>query len=171
MTTDFDEYTFAGLAQLDFDKFTPLVRIVNGVEAKALRDKFIARFIATDKEWYKVHIAQKHNFSDGWYYTGYLWECLKKFELLRIKQVISELEKIDQLVYVLWDLHSAWQERLKNYWKFPKESVLNLQGKELVQGVRYLPEDIYIFDARYDWTLILTHEDNGKDRICYKAFA
>ena len=47
--------------------------------------------------------------------------------------------------------------------------MLELSYKDLMQGEEFLPEDIYIFDCSFDWTIVLTHEDIDGQRYCLKC--
>jgi len=68
----------------------------------------------------------------------------------------------------LWDIHTCEKILIEDYWKFPKERVIKVDVTSLKEGLEYLPEDIYIFNYDFSWTYILTHEDDGKGRICYE---
>lgn len=46
---------------------------------------------------------------------------------------------------------------------------MRIDTKYLIEGLDYFPEDIYVFDDDLLWTyIIITHEDDGKRRICLK---
>lgn len=72
-------------------------------------------------------------------------------------------------VLVLWDIHSCDRIFIENYWKFPKDKVIMVDAKWLIDGLEYLPEDIYIFDYNFSWTYIITHEYDDERRICMKV--
>lgn len=167
---NFNEYTFSGVAQLDFTEFSRRMEVISDPEATKLRNHFITSFLDMDSEWYKTKIEERKLFSDGWYYTGYLWECIKKFELRRVIDILEALQLMDQTIYVMCDMHSNDSVRVQDYWKFPRESVLAGESKNLALGLGYLPLDIYIYDKTFDWTLILTHEHDDKGRTCCKGF-
>lgn len=38
-----------------------------------------------------------------------------------------------------------------------------------MSNLTYLPEDIYIFDKSFKWTIILTHEEVEGERYCFKV--
>jgi len=82
--------------------------------------------------------------------------------------LINELSN-KKSVLVLWDIHSSNRIITNDYWKFGKDSVVRIDTKYLIEGIDYFPEDIYIFDDDFLWTYIITHEDDGKRRICLKV--
>jgi hypothetical protein len=69
-------------------------------------------------------------------------------------------------VLVLWDLHPDGRVLVEDYWKFERDDVLSLDFKLLLGNLRHLPEDVYIFDRSFRWTLVLTHEHVGDKRWC-----
>ena len=54
-------------------------------------------------------------------------------------------------------------------WPYPTDSVIVLSPSLLIQLLQALPEDLYVFDSTFEWTLILTHERDTKRRICIAA--
>ena len=58
---------------------------------------------------------------------------------------------------------------IEDYWRFEKDAVLKLDFETLIEGEKYLPEDIYIFDKNITWTLIKTHEDIDGKSYCIKS--
>lgn len=97
-----------------------------------------------------------------------LWDNLLDFSRITMKSLIEELTD-KQEVLVLWDIHSCDRIFIENYWRFPKHNVIRVDGKWLIQGFEHLPEDIYIFDYDLSWTYILTHENDGKRKICMEV--
>jgi len=51
-------------------------------------------------------------------------------------------------------------------WPYPPYSVARFEPQHLLESLDSLPDDIYVFDSSVSWTLVLTHEDDGKRRIC-----
>lgn len=150
------------------EDFKKQIDVLSEAESNMLRNLFIARFINTGNENYKNYIANRELFSDGYCYTGYLWDNLLDFSRITMKSLIEELTD-KQEVLVLWDIHSCDRIFIENYWKFPKHNVIRVDGKWLIQGFEHLPEDIYIFDYDLSWIYILTHENDGKRKICMKV--
>jgi hypothetical protein len=60
-------------------------------EANKVRDLYIENFIDVTKQGYKSNIVDKLLFSDGYCYTGYLWDYLKKYHRISIQSFINEL--------------------------------------------------------------------------------
>lgn len=73
------------------------------------------------------------------------------------EQIILLRSYIDY-VFVFWDNHSCDRILIPDYWKFPKESCLRMKYGDLCRNKIYLPEDIYIFDNSFQWTIAFTHE-------------
>jgi hypothetical protein len=154
---------------MTFEGFAKRVSVVTGDRADGIRQEYIDRFVDTDSDWFRKRIAVLKAFTDGLLYTGYLWDCLIRWERIAEDHLFETLRALD-VVYVFWDLHSAERIPIERYWRFPKPSILELSASDLEAGLAYLPEDIYIFDERLNWSLILTHEfDNG--RVCVRAHA
>ncbi len=65
---------------------------------------------------------------------------------------------------MLWDLHSNERIYVADYWKFPKEAVLLLSATDLAAGLDFLPDDIYVFDRTFDWSIVFTHEYTADQR-------
>jgi hypothetical protein len=167
---NFNEFTFEGLPEINFEHFDKQVDVLVGNDAETVRMNFINRFILKDSQYYKERIVEKKLFSDGLCYTGYLWDCINVYDVITISQVLEELRNIDQDVYVLWDIHSVVKVFADDYWRYPKLSVLSVNSLKLISGLRFLPEDIYIFSDFLNWAYILTYEHHDKGRTCFKAY-
>ena len=50
-------------------------------------------------------------------------------------------------------------------WPYRPYSVMRFQPQALLQSLELLSEDIYVFDSSVSWTLVLTHENDGRRRI------
>lgn len=152
---------------ISLDEFKSTISVIGGTDAEQMRKRYVLRFVDTESERFRQSIAVRTAFADGSYYTGYLWDCMKASVVVAEKEIVRDLERVDQAIYVMWDLHSAQRIKIPNYWKFPKEAVLSLTPRQLLAGLVYLPEDIYIFDSELIRTWIFTHEymDNGQ-RFC-----
>ncbi len=143
---------------LSLEGFKQRATVIIGAEAHRIRDRYIDRFVDTASDWYKDRIATRKRYRDGEYYSGYLWETLKHDRVIPEAEILDRPDLADETVYVLWDLHRDELQVLEDYWRFPREAVLELAYRDLMAGLEYLPEDIYIFDRDYAWSLILTHE-------------
>ena len=135
-----------------------------------IRKKYINKFIDKECEEYKEFIKKTKRYIDGECYDGYLWDCLfiKELEIIKEKYFNDVSCKIED-VYVFWDIHSCQKIGIDEYWRFDKHDVLRLDFNVLLKGLKYLPEDIYIFDNTYNWTLIYTHEEIDECRYCIKC--
>lgn len=144
------------------------MRILHGTEAQDIRNIFLSAFIDTASSYYQSNIANMAQFSDGICYTGYLWDCLIKKELVSYHNAVNWLEERPGSVYILWDIHSCDRIRIPDYWKYPKDSVLYINAAEIPTAIPTLPEDCYFFDESLSWALAFTHEERkpGK-RLCF----
>lgn len=139
--------------------------ILDSTRSDALRCEYIKNFINTASSYYKENIERKTMFSDGLCYTGYLWDCL-------LKPIIISEHNADQFlqekrrVFIMWDIHSCERIFISNYWKFPKTKILCADAwAEIVKND--LPEDVYVFDDTFSWSIIYTHETGVRDdRYC-----
>ncbi len=62
----------------------------------------------------------------------------------------------------MWDTSEG--DLSQDYEVYPKKSILRMTASEFFCTYKSLPEDLYIFDDRYEWTVILTHEDYRKNK-------
>lgn len=101
-------------------------------------------------------------FSDGLCYTGYLWDCLLNPYVIP-KNGADKIMQGKRDVFIMWDIHSCDMIFIPDYWKFPKTRVL-YADIWLDSFKNELPEDIYLFDETFNWSIIYTHETdaNGK---------
>ena len=69
----------------------------------------------------------------------------------------------------MWDMHSCEKIWIPDYWKFPKTKILCTDA--WTESLKYkLPEDVYVFDDTFSWSVIFTHETNEKEeRYCLLA--
>lgn len=123
-----------------------------------LREKYISTFVDTDSKLYIERIKTRIRFSDGMCYVGYLWDCLKKSVVVSKKEIDQKL-KTKKDIYIMWDIHSADNIFIPNYWKYPKECIVRTK-LWIEEMYKELPEDVYIFDDTFTWTAIFTHETN-----------
>lgn len=151
---------------MSFDEFKQYVSILSQNDSYDVRDLYINAFIDTSKICYQDTIATTHEFSDGWHYTGYLWDCLIKYEQISIYQLKARLKEFSDVI-IFWDNHSCDRIVASDYWKFPKDRAIKATSNILAENLSFLPEDIYICNFSFEWTLVLTHEEDGKRRICY----
>ena len=127
-----------------------------------LRDEYIKSFIDTSSSYYKENIKQKTLFNDGFCYSGYLWDCLLKPTVVTEYKAKQFLEG-KEIIYIMWDIHSNEKICTLDYWKFPKTQII-LTDEKIETLKSNLPEDIYVFDDTFSWTVVFTHEYNEKNR-------
>ena len=153
---------------MDFKTFEANVKVLDKQKGEKLRKRYIERFINTKHERYNQQIQERHKFCDGDCYIGYLWDYMKNQTIIGEEYLKTISNQIND-IFVFWDIHSCERILIKDYWKFAKDAVIELNFKILLEGDEYLPEDIYIFDETMSWTLIKTHEDIEGKRYCLKS--
>lgn len=154
--------------KLDFDVFKRNIKILKEPEISIIRNKYIDKFIDIQSEYYQKYIKKKVMHSDGLCYEGYLWDCLRNPTKIKMDDILSYSSKLD-IIMVFWDIHSKDKILINNYWKFDKDAILQLNYKMLIDNLNYFPEDIYLFDIEYSFSLIITHEEEEGQRICAKV--
>lgn len=152
---------------MDFTLFKKKVEILNEQRSNELRDRYICKFVNVDDKLYQERIQLRHKFIDGYCYLGYLWEYIINSVVIEEEYISKKAVRLNN-IYVFWDIHSCEKILIKDYWKFDKDVVLKMNIKTLLLGDNYLPEDIYIFDESFSWTLIKTHEYISGKRFCLK---
>lgn len=147
-----------------------MMKIIIGSKAEDLRKKYIEYFIDINLEYYSERIKRQIMCSDGMCYTGYLWDCLKNKFLMSEKDCFRYIENTEK-IYAFWDIHSQDRIFVPNYWKYPKDAIVEMQYKELLENINTFPEDIYIVDETFKWSVIFTHEVNEQqERYCLFAY-
>jgi hypothetical protein len=155
---------------MNFKEFNSLMKIIDGIKAQEMRDNYIENFVNINSDIYKDNILKKKKYSDGLYYSGYLWETLLSATVINEKLLLDKMGQIKNELFLLWDLHSKEKIEIANYWRFPRDAILLGFAKDIISGLEYLPEDIYIFNNKFEWSYILTHESTiGDVRLCYLA--
>lgn len=144
------------------------MRVLKDEEERLERKKYIDVFIDKLQDGYAENIMTLRQYSDGYCYKGYLWDYFKKAIVVTERFCLDWIEDNAMgCIKVLWDIHSKDNIFIENYWKYPKHSILCLCKSELRTIIGSLPEDIYIYDDTYRWTIALTHEQiNEKHRFC-----
>lgn len=140
------------------------VQIIEGVEAIALRLRFVERFVDMSSTYYRNRIATQHQFKDGLFPTGYLWECTTNRERIP-EDIFWNVSLFDQIVHVLWDSLSSEQVRKPDYWKFPVHAVLTGHYADIITNLPLLPKDIYIVNQVLTCALIRTHETDLENKL------
>lgn len=133
------------------------VIVLVGQSASKVRDRFLDSFVDTSNSWYKEKIEKRVAYSDGEFYPGYLWEALYHYRRVTDDELTAKARSLGTS-YAFWDLHSADKIVVPDYWKFPREAVLQGDAAHILAGRELLPKDLYIVDASFSSCLILTHE-------------
>ena len=132
------------------------------------RQAYLDSFVDTSSEYFRNHIAYPRQFSDGAHYVGYLWDCFRSSSRITVQRFRAEVV-LHPEVFVMADDHSRDRVVGATLWPHRPLSVVRLRPQALLKSLSSLPEDIYVFDSSVSWTLVLTHEHDGKRRICLAA--
>jgi hypothetical protein len=139
--------------------------ILSPEDSALWRQAYLEAFIDTSGGHYQRYIARPRQFSDGVHYEGYLWDCLRSPSRITIQRFNHEVVRHPQ-VLVMADDHSRDRIPGAHLWPYRQYSVARFSSQGLLGCLDSLPEDIYVFDESVAWTLVLTHEDDGRRRIC-----
>lgn len=142
------------------------MQIIEGNEYLTVKELFLEQFINQESSHYKEYILNKRQYSDGLFQTGYFWDFLKEHNRKTENYCFNVLLNKEQF-YVLWDALSSEHITIPNYYQYPREAGLILSSQEFLELANTLPEDVYFFDDSLIWCVALTHEDDGKRRLCY----
>lgn len=147
-----------------------MMEILIGNKAEQLRKKYISCFVDTNLEYYLNRIKKCIKCSDGMCYTGYLWDCLKNKFVMPEDECLLYIKNTED-IYMFWDIHSKDRIFIPDYWKYPKEAVLKMNYKEFVENMDNFPEDIYVMDDTFEWSVAFTHETTiQQKRYCLFAY-
>lgn len=141
----------------DFDNWRLSVTVFDIEEGGRARDAFIDSFVDRAHPRFGERIATPQKFNDGDYYTGYLWDYMYSRTFVDVDTARRRLAGTDPVI-AFWDLHSSERIRTPNYWRFERNAVLRLRAAHLVEGLAFLPEDLYVFDSTLAWAIAFTHE-------------
>lgn len=129
-----------------------------GEEAGEIRTRFVSDYVDVDSQYFEDRIATLKRFSDGEFYSGYLWDVIPNYTRISGEQAASLARSLGSS-YSLWDLHSADKIWLPDYWKFPRDAVLKGPAIEIFHARPILPADLYIIREDFAICLVLTHEE------------
>lgn len=129
-----------------------------------IKNLYYLSFVDFDSVRFQKSILELKSFSDGMHYSGYVWDFLKKASIVKEKTCLNILRdsKVSLMVFV--DNHSVEKAVDSNLWPENKTRVLEFSSKVLIENIFNLPEDIYVFDASFSWTIVFTHEYLDKNR-------
>jgi hypothetical protein len=142
--------------------------ILSHTDSAFWRESYLDAFVDTTSDHYQGYIASPRQFSDGIHYEGYLWDCLHSPTRITVQRFRQELANYFE-VLVMADNHSRDRIIGPPLWPFPPCSIARFRSVWLVEWLRSLPEDIYVFDSSLSWTLVLTHEYDAKRRFCLRC--
>jgi hypothetical protein len=140
-------------------------RILPENESDFWRKAYLEAFCDTTSAHYQEHVATLKKCSDGLHYWGYIWDCLRGASRITLQRLRNELA-LHLEVFVMADDHSRDKIPGAPLWPYPRNSVAVFQSSDLLQAIDSLPEDFYVFDSSLTWTVVQTHEDDGKRRWC-----
>jgi hypothetical protein len=140
-------------------------QILSPEDSAIWRQAYLEAFVDTTSGHYQRYIASPRQFSDGIHYEGYIWECLRSPSRITIQRFRLEVVRHSE-VFVMADDRSRDRIPGAQLWPYPPYSVARFEPRHLLESLESLPEDIYVFDPSVSWTLVLTHEDDGRRRIC-----
>ena len=141
------------------------MEILNQQKAEEFRRKYISLFVNTESEHYNQYIAKLRMFKDGLRYTGYLWDCFINPTLVSAAYCDNYLKRKGE-IYIFWDIHSCERIPIPDYWKYPIDCLMCMTYDEYQEHKHVLPEDVYIFDETFSWTIAYTHEDIEGEQYC-----
>ena len=132
---------------MELEKFKRHIRILGKEEAERYCDLYIKKFVDpyTHAKCYQERIECLHEFSDGLCYE---------------ETQIEEYRNFLKQVFVFWDNNSRDRIFIKDYWKFGKKDMIELDYNLLLDHLEFFPEDIYITNKDLSWTIVFTHEDD-----------
>jgi hypothetical protein len=140
------------------------LEILSPEDSAFWRQAYIDAFVDTSSDHYRSYVASVRQFSDGFHYEGYVWDCLRSPSCISIQRFRHEVLRHSE-IFVMADNHSR-DRVFAQLWPYPTNSVVHFEPQFFLESLESLPEDIYVFDQSVAWTLVLTHEDDGKRRIC-----
>lgn len=140
-----------------------MLNILDQSTSDSIRERYIRCFIDENSEHYHTLIEKKISYIDGFCYKGYLWDCCKMPVIITEGQA-DRIMQTKKNVYIMWDINSCENIFIPGYWKYPKSKILFAQ-RWFKDYERVLPEDIYLFDDSFEWSVVYTHEtmlDNSR---------
>lgn len=140
------------------------MELIMGIQANIIREIYEEAFINKNSDYYQANITPKKTVGDDISsYDGYLWDCFKK-PIVVTENTALAIASSHITIYVMCDLHSNDKILIQDYWKYPKDAVIVVNQDELCDYLHIFPEDVYLFDDSFSWTVALTHEYSKKGR-------
>ncbi len=107
-----------------------IYRAVESAEADYLWERFTDRFIDKTSKYYKTTLRLSSH-SDGWRYSGYLWEALLESHIISRDEAMKIFRGRGK-VFVMWDLRTEEKTALLFRHRFPADMIMETTGEELV---------------------------------------
>ena len=144
------------------------MKVLLGKNAEAVREGFIRAFVNTKGEYYRSAIREVRLRLGQFSYVGCLYNCLisaRPVSFIEAKRGAISWET----AYIMRDLN---QESVSSdKWKYPREAVIEVKGRELAAIFDSLPGGVYIFEGGLSRAAVLTHESTPAGRRCLLAEA
>ena len=137
-------------------------------QANLLRSRYIQAFIDQSREQYQTEIAYDGKYVNRFYYSGYLWDCIRDVKVISKEECLLTLDRVEHF-YALWDVHLYPRTAECKICEYPRDAVLKLHKDEYRDLLLHLPEDIYFFDDSFSWSVVLTHEEVDGAAWCLSA--
>lgn len=116
------------------------------------------------RELYKLYFTKEYK--ENIKSNNYFWENLKEYNR-KSEYFCQEIIKTKKSIFVMWDTYDNFTILDVNYFKYPRKSLLKMSPDEFFLKKDSFPEDIYVFDDTFSWTVIFTHEEVlSKKRYC-----
>lgn len=149
------------------EEFRAQVEVILPPRAAELRGRFLDAFVDTEDPLFEDHMGPAPH-TDGHYYKGFLWDFVRDPRIVSEEEAWAACEGKD-VVHVMWDIHTT--EYMPYYYKFPVDAVLRGSGVAIRSGEFWLPDDLYLFDDTFQWTVVLTSDlaADDKSRLCFVA--
>lgn len=129
-----------------------------------IKNLYYLYFADFDSSLFRNSILELKPFSDGMHYNGYVWNFLKSASVIREKTCLDILSDKKTSIMAFTDNHSVENAIDSALWPENRTVVIELSAAMLIENLFNLPEDIYVFDASYSWTIAFTHEYLDKNR-------
>lgn len=142
------------------------MKVLLGKNASALREGFTAAFVNTKGEYYRSAIREVRLRLGCFSYVGCLYNCLISARPVSFIEAKREALSFET-AYIMRDLNPDTVSSDK--WKYPREAVLEVKGRELAALIDSLPGGVYIFNGGFSRTVVLTHESTPAGRRCLLA--
>lgn len=129
---------------------------------EVFRECFIEAFVDQHSPFYTERILKPVPCSDGVCYYGYLWDCMKSWELVSLTFATHYINTQTGMIHAMCDLHPPSYFPRNRQWA--RNTVFTFPASDLEKMIEILPEDCYFFDDSFSWAIALTHEESKPGR-------